>query len=125
MRLVLAKFCLRSQRSKQNHRCQALEGGPGRMEVGAGCAVVFPPGGMWALLFSLTLRSVGGSQEKPTAQGLRKVLDPGLGSTEVRVGLAVWMAEQDRKEHRRPALPPPGVAAMLPWTSRGRCTGPV
>lgn len=80
---------------------------------------------MWALLFSLTLRSVGGSQEKPTAQGLRKALDPGLGSTEVRVGLAVWMAEQDRKEHRRPALPPPGVAALLPWTSRGPCRGPV
>lgn len=42
--------------------------------------------GMWALLFSLTLRSVGESQEKPTAPGLRKVLDPGLGSTEGPAG---------------------------------------
>lgn len=83
------------------------------MEVGAGWAVLFPPGWMWALLFSLALRSVGGSQEKPTAQGLRKVLDPGLGSTGVRVGLAVWVAEPDRKEHGRPALPPPGVDASL------------
>lgn len=81
--------------------------------------------GMWALLFSLTLRSVGESQEKPTAPGLRKVLDPGLGSTEVRLGLAVWMAEQDRKDSMHYLLCQTGVAAELPWTSRGPCRSPV
>lgn len=81
--------------------------------------------GMWALLFSLTLRSVGESREKPTAPGLRKVLDPGLGSTEVRLGLAVWMAEQDRKDSLHYLLCQTGVSAELPWTSRGPCRSPV
>ena len=85
----------------------------------------FPKDGMWALLFSLTLRSVGGSQEKPTAQGLRKVLGPGLGSTEVRLGLAVWMAEQDRKDGLHYLVCQTGVAAVLPWTSRRPCRSPV
>ena len=85
----------------------------------------FPKDGMWALLFSLTLRSVGGSQEKPTAQGLRKVLGPGLGSTEVRLGLAVWMADQDRKDGLHYLVCQTGVVAVLPWTSRRPCRSPV
>ena len=34
------------------------------------------------------------------------MLDPGLGSIKVRLGLAVWMAKQERADWGWPAMPP-------------------